>query len=298
MGPPDTVPDFPIYDTYGLSGVEAVPFHLTIPCNWLQVYENTQDPVHVLHLHAQATGVQFAQSNAVRQLYDFMATPLGMMNLQVRRMGERVWVRTVECMLPNANQTGAIWEEAEAEKVFQRVGITRWVVPVDDTNATILGWRWFGRDVDPRGQGDRARVGFGAIDFMGQGEPRDPEEVQRHPGDYEAQVSQRPIAVHALENLASSDRGVAMLRQLVRQGIRRLAREGRIDHPARADAIPTYTQDSVLPMPRGTGDDEVALMAFGRALVAAILDREPIGPEARAAHIRAMAARYWEKRQS
>jgi hypothetical protein len=111
-------------------------------------------------------------------------------------------------------------------------------------------------------------------------------------------VSQRPIAVHALENLASSDRGVAMLRQLVRQGIRRLAREGRIDHPARADAIPTYTQDSVLPMPRGTGDDEVALMAFGRALVAAILDREPIGPEARAAHIRAMAARYWEKRQS
>lgn len=298
MGPPGTTPEFPIYDTYDLPGVEAVPFHLTIPCNWLQVYENTQDPVHVLHLHAQATGVQFAQSNAVRQLYDFMPTPLGMMNLQVRRMGARAWVRTVECMLPNANQTGAIWEEAETEKVFQRVGITRWVVPIDDANTAILGWRWFGRDVDPRSQGDRARVGFGTIDFMGQGEPRDPEEVQRHPGDYEAQVSQRAIAVHQLENLASSDRGVAMLRQSVRQGIRRLARDGKFDHPARAAAIPTYTQDSVLPLPPHATDDEAALMAFGRAVATAILDQEPIGPAARAAHLRATAARHVGGRQS
>ena len=297
MGPPGTAPDFPIYDTYGLPGIEAVPFHLTIPCNWLQVYENTQDPVHVLHLHAQATGVQFAQSNAVRQLYDFMPTPLGMMNLQVRRMGGRAWVRTVECMLPNANQTGAIWEEAEAEKVFQRVGITRWVVPVDDTDTAILGWRWFGRDVDPHDQGDRAKVGFGSIDFMGQGEPRPYEEVQRQPGDYEAQVSQRPIAVHGLENLASSDRGVAMLRQLVRQGIRRLAREGRLDQPATDDVIPTYTQDSVLPLPQGAGDDEAVLMAFGRALVAAMLEDKSVGHAARAARIRAVAADHVAGRQ-
>jgi hypothetical protein len=35
----------------------------------------------------------------------------------------------------------------------------------------------------------------------------------------EAQVSQRPIAIHALEHLASSDRGVIMFRQLLRKAV-------------------------------------------------------------------------------
>jgi nitrite reductase/ring-hydroxylating ferredoxin subunit len=297
LGPPGTAPAFPIYDTCAMPDAEAVPFHLTMPCNWLQVYENTQDPVHVLHLHARASGVQFAQSNTVRQAFEFKRTPLGMMNLQVRRMGENAWVRTVECMLPNANQTGAIWEEAEVEKVFQRVGITRWVVPVNDTNTAIIGWRWFGLALDPRGQGDRARIGHGMIDFMGQGEPRPYEETQRFPGDYEAQVSQRPVAVHALEHLAWSDQGVAMLRQLVRQAIRALARDGRVAHPPPdADgAIATFTQDTVLPLPPlpsllpGSPDDGARLLAFGRALAEAVIEAGVTGHGARAARIRAAA---------
>ena len=43
-----------------------------------------------------------------------------MMNVQTRQVGGRVWVRTVDSILPNANQTGAIWEEAEEPKAFQR----------------------------------------------------------------------------------------------------------------------------------------------------------------------------------
>ena len=39
------------------------------------------------------------------------------------------------------------------------------------------------------------------------------EERQRKPDDLEAQEGQRPIAVHALENLAHSDSGIVMLRQ-------------------------------------------------------------------------------------
>ena len=35
----------------------------------------------------------------------------------------------------------------------------------------------------------------------------------------EAQVSQRPIARHALENLATSDRGVVMFRRLLSEAI-------------------------------------------------------------------------------
>ena len=46
------------------------------------------------------------------------------------------------------------------------------------------------------------------------------EETQRTPDDKEAQVSQRPIAVHALEHLATSDRGVVMFRRLLREAIK------------------------------------------------------------------------------
>src|SRR5262249_61802712 len=42
------------------------------------------------------------------------------------------------------------------------------------------------------------------------------EERQRKPDDLEAQEGQRPIAVHALENLADSDTGITMLRRLLR----------------------------------------------------------------------------------
>ena len=44
-------------------------------------------------------------------------------------------------------------------------------------------------------------------------------ERQRFPADYDAQSSQRPIAIHALEHLASTDRGVIMLRRIVRDGM-------------------------------------------------------------------------------
>ena len=57
------------------------------------------------------------------------------------------------------------------------------------------------------------------IDFIGQtADERPYEERQRQPGDYEAQVSQRPIAVHALEHRATSDRGVAWLRKAAEAG--------------------------------------------------------------------------------
>ena len=42
------------------------------------------------------------------------------------------------------------------------------------------------------------------------------EEKQRFPGDYEAQWSQGPITQHSEETLAPSDKGVVMLRRMLR----------------------------------------------------------------------------------
>jgi hypothetical protein len=54
----------------------------------------------------------------------------------------------------------------------------------------------------------------------------DPNFHQKFPGDWEAQVSQGPITLHSEEHLATSDRGVMMLRRLLKQQIDTVAAGG------------------------------------------------------------------------
>jgi nitrite reductase/ring-hydroxylating ferredoxin subunit len=281
FGDPAAVPPLPEFDTFTDATVTRAPFVLEIPCNWLQVYENAQDPVHVVWLHARHAGAHFDESNAADQELDFMPTPLGMMNVQSRRWGTRVWTRTVECVLPNLNQTGAIWETAGQAKLFQRVGLTRWIVPVDDTNSLQIGWRHLAPHLDPEGKDRPEAIGVGSIDFEGQDEAASFEQRQRRPGDYDAQVSQRPIAVHAAETLASSDRGVAMLRRLLRRALRAHAAGEGASGPA---TLGTFCQDTVSDLPP-TEDDRALLRAHGAAVAQALLASADLPPEDRRAAI-------------
>ena len=249
MGPTGDIPPFPQFDTLLEDRVEKIPFSITTHCNWLQVYENTQDPIHVLHLHARSSGVQFGAASGIDQIIDYRDTPLGMINVQTREVGKHIWIRCTETILPNMNQGGAIWEEAESEKMFNRSAFTRWMVPQDNFVTRTIGWRLFSHNLDPSDQGDRSKVGLESIDFIGQTkDERNYEESQRFPGDYEAQVSQRPIAIHNLENLASSDRGVTRLRQMIRTCIRDLKDGTEPVQPApnSLGLVPTFVQDTVV----------------------------------------------------
>jgi len=74
---------------------------------------------------------------------------------------------------------------------------------------------------------------------------------QRQSGEYEAQVSQRPIAIRALEHIGATDRGVMMFRNQTRRGIRAVQADC---DPAGfcRDAgmvIPTYCNDTVIRTP-------------------------------------------------
>ena len=90
-------------------------------------------------------------------------------------------------------------------------------MPHDDKSCTFYGWRFFSDDLPG---GDRDQIGVNTIDFDGQAEGPDYESKQRAPGDWEAQAGQRPIAIHALEHRASTDAGVTLLRQMLRQAVR------------------------------------------------------------------------------
>jgi hypothetical protein len=106
------------------------------------------------------------------------------------------------------------------------------------------------------------------------------EEGQRHPGDYEAQVSPRPIAVHGLEHLSATDRGVSMLRNQVRRGIRAV-RDGHVPAGLCRDedaVIPTYCNNTVMRMPAAATEaaDKKMMREAGLKLAKGYLKDPPL----------------------
>jgi len=69
------------------------------------------------------------------------------------------------------------------------------------------------------------------------------EEKQRRPDDMEAQEGQRPIAVHALEHLAVSDAGVALLRNTLRKAVREV-QEGKDPQNAMFDPAQNHALET------------------------------------------------------
>ena len=105
MGPPDKQPDFPIFDTYDLPGYRMVARAPTLwECNWLQVKENSMDPAHLAFLHTLPGSQGFTDDLGALGEWDWMETPAGMVYIDTRRQGDRVWVRVADFIPPNIHQ--------------------------------------------------------------------------------------------------------------------------------------------------------------------------------------------------
>jgi hypothetical protein len=100
-------------------------------------------------------------------------------------------------------------------------------------------------------------IGLGTVDFPGQTPDRPYEARQREPGDYDAQVSQREIAIHALEHLGTTDLGVALLRQNLRRRITALQQGQAVNSPPVSPdgVLNSFAHDTVLRLPRRNDDD-------------------------------------------
>ena len=251
MGPPEKQPSFPILDVYdppGYHTLVAGPY--VWPCNWLQVRDNLADPVHLRFLHAMPGNSGFAENFGEHPDMDFMEIPLGMVSLDFRRIGELVWLRSRNYILPNID-THVIepamkgvpddpMQLVEWHNAHLPMAVTKWTVPIDNTHVRLFDL-WRIREGAKRSR----RASFG------QTEDRSYEERQQVPGDYDAQVSQRPIAIHALEHLAATDRGVIMMRNMIRRDIRAVQRG---EDPqgvsySNGGVIPTYALHRVLHIP-------------------------------------------------
>jgi hypothetical protein len=141
--------------------------------------------------------------------------------------------------------------------------------------------------MDPEGKGRAAEIGKEKMDAFGQIGGRPYQEQQRVPGDYEAQVSQGPIAIHAREHLGHTDRGVIMFRRLLRHAIRRVAEGGTSEPAAEIQGrIPTYCHDTILRIPPRPGaDDRALLREVGGKVTAIVQESARYAPDEREAYV-------------
>jgi len=313
-------------------GDELVPYSNFQHCNWLQVQDNAADNFHPTALHAaknvvnkQYQGTTFDEVGAASMEVapDMQFIPIhggrGLACAGARRVNkDKLFVRVQHQVLPNLSLHAYTSEDGSSKKLFSRFHIVRWTVPVDDVNSKMIGWRVMGPGIDTRGVGNKEMVGYETIDFLeGQVAMRRPErfgkykledlppipadhrarenykECQYAPGDYEAIISQRPIAVHALENPTKFDAGVFQFRKMLRDAVRGTnPAAGPAQFAAwlreNGAAPNSYCSGNVLEVPEGaTVEEEVKRRRHvTRQIVAILTESEQLKGDERAAFVR------------
>ena len=257
LGPPEAKPAFPHYDVYDIPDLEMTPYAAPFNCNWVQVLDAIVDPVHTAFLHQNQFSDGFGKLGEV-QFYE--RDKIRFLGTQSRRVGDNVWVRVNELILPNFTQSGAAFAvDGSNEKLFGRSAFTRWVVPVDDQHCIAYAWGNFGERGDPHEWNTPE-----GMQLIEQGEliDRTYEEKQQSPGDVEAVEGMGAISDHEKEFLVSGDKGIAMYRRKIRRLCRDLDNGKPLPQPAELGngVVYTYGSDTVLRVPnQANGDDRQLL---------------------------------------
>ena len=228
MGPPEKKPLLPKYDILENLGpdeyIEADDLgrasggfgkRFITPCNWLQQFENTVDPAHVQILHIRFSGIQFTPDIPDRiEPWTFEYTDVGVKQMVVGHYkdGRRV-ERTFETRWPGERRTS---DPGLAPGPMTLMGFT---TAIDDTHHMVFAARKLKRSHDP----DKITT----LKMAGKRwDQMTPTERRDMPSDYEAQVGQGSITLHSEEHLGTTDKGIVMLRRLLRKEIEKVLAGG------------------------------------------------------------------------
>jgi nitrite reductase/ring-hydroxylating ferredoxin subunit len=216
LGPAEKQPVFPRYDI--LEDVDedeevVVVDHFAFggpteaPCNWFQTHENVMDPYHVFILHNTISGPQFDPRLEIWPTIAWQRHPWGVTSTQDRRLDDgTVLHRVTEARFPTIRVIAT-----PTLSVLGKTNNLSWAVPIDATTTQVYVLLRKPRGGPQQGlpvyAGDKSWFDL------------DEEGHQRYPGDYETQVGQGPITLHSEERLASSDRGVSMVRRQFKEQV-------------------------------------------------------------------------------
>ena len=173
-----------------------------IPCNWFQCQENSIDPVHFEWMHAnwsvrlRGRNERYSPKHLKLEFDEF---PYGFQYRRIREgmtEDDPMWTVGRVCLWPNALFTGDHFE---------------WRVPVDDENTLSVTWAFsrVPRESEPYVQ-ERIPAWHGPVK-----DPATGRWISSHimNQDFIAWVGQGTIADRSAEHLATSDRGILLLRK-------------------------------------------------------------------------------------
>lgn len=222
MGP-QPAPALPLFDTLvRTDGTRKATVARMIACNFLQIVENSMDPVHLPFVHGESIKVW-----ARIPEFTIEETSYGLRQVQYRpgpTKAER-YVRSLLYFLPFNRMVGI--PAPEDDFATPTTIRTIWAVPVDDTHTIEFEVRF------------QAEKGGRKLDFKFESTPADfeieleqPFQQYRVPPapriaypkffgaqDQLMQLSQGPVAPREHEHLRSSDRGVIAVRKVLREAI-------------------------------------------------------------------------------
>lgn len=195
------------------------------------------DILHTLWLHTAHSGPQFPADiyGTMPEKIDYEETDMGMRAVMTRTLPDgRKWDVTWEVIMPLTTYL-LYTDPPQANESVERSKVVYYCIPNDDTH------QWYAA-LDTASQdslSDEARTKLSPNART----DTSYEYTQRRPDDKEATEGQGPIAIHGLEHLATSDRGVMMFRRILREGIEAVQQgrdpKGVIRNQDRANFIPT-----------------------------------------------------------
>ena len=215
MGPPELKPAFPDLEWANLPASHRFATRHVQECNWLQGLDGGFDPAHLSFLHSGAVDMRKGNTDhdrrVVPSLLETEETDSGFMFGAGRRLADGRSTWHVEIMI------------LPFHKIIPSVPLAAHVwAPIDDHN-TIT---YIIEAVETEG-GQPGAVRTEELKVYAPGEYERVEDgwwgVASHDQDRMAQESQGVIVDRTQETLATSDRGVAMLRQMLFTGLEDIA---------------------------------------------------------------------------
>ncbi|GAC1315159.1 MAG: aromatic ring-hydroxylating dioxygenase subunit alpha [Chloroflexota bacterium] len=217
---PEPVPLLPRYDLFVRDDLQRQIGTTRLPCNWLQIMENSMDPVHLEYLHGMLTNytlkrqgkppaAKIKHHEKIRfQVFDYGISKQRLLEGDPEDSDD--WQVGHPILFPNILAVGD-----------HRVPEFQIRVPMDDTNTYVV-WYWT-RPLD-----DGAAV-------------QSPHDIQvaenpyRHDNgrlvvetingqDMMAWVTQGPISDRTTERLGTSDQGIILYRTMLEESMRKVER--------------------------------------------------------------------------
>ena len=216
---PDPVPLLPRWDILVRQDLDRTIGVTHLPCNWLQIMENSMDPIHFEWLHAvygnYVNKRQGKPPAMTPRRHEQIAFDVFEYGIYKRRLLEGENPDTSEDWL-TGHPVIFPYILAVGDHTRPTLQIR---VPVDDTHTLHY---WYRADVRPAGQAPQATIPIPDIPYVHRNGRLVVETINGQ--DMMAWVTQGPISDRTTERLGTSDKGVILYRNLLLEQMEKVER--------------------------------------------------------------------------